>query len=108
MSCAKTAEPIDAARGVHSGGSMQRSGVRPSVRPSARLSVPSIAAVFRSLSAAGARAQQQLCCSPGAGAARYRSISARARAAAAGSVMLRAEVRRLNTDLFVVTLITGY
>ena len=85
-----------------------RVSVRPSVRPSARLSVPSIAAVFRSLSAAGARAQQQLCCGAGAGAARYRSISARARAAAAGSVMLRAEVRRLNTDLFVVTLITGY
>ena len=45
------------------------------------------------VSAAGARAQQQLCGSLGAGS-RYRSISAaRARAAAAGSVMSRAEVR---------------
>jgi len=42
--------------------------------------------------AIGARAQQQLCRSPGAGA-KYRSISAGARAAAVCSVMLRAEVR---------------
>jgi len=58
-----------------------------------RPSVPSTAAAFRSRSAAGARAHQQLCRSPGAGG-RYPSISAAgARAAAAGSVVLTAEVR---------------
>ena len=39
-------------------GAGSRNG-RVSVRPSVRLSVPSIAAAFRSVSAAGARAQQQ-------------------------------------------------
>ena len=69
--------------------------------PSVRLSVPSAVGRHLPLSAAWARAADivRLLPAPRTGC---RSISAGARAAAAGSVMLRAEVRRLNTDLLSV------
>ena len=64
----------------------------PCIRPSVCLSVCSVDII----PAARARSQQQLCRSQSTGGragTRYRSTSADARAAVAGSVMLRAEVR---------------